>query len=214
MSRWMKVGGVAAGIFVLAFGGLFVILGLPFARLLMNDSPPAATTTSYVNPSGASLPLDAGSRISYGGAFNDPNYPSVKPHNGEDLNLGSASRTLGKPVFAAFSGTVVSSGIGKGCKKGAAGNNLVMIKTAAGFEIGYMHMNGDKILVRVGDIVEAGQQIGSIGSCGQSTGPHVHFEVTPGTDSDPWLLSIPWVEKYGKRWLDPTAFMAHFGIKL
>ena len=39
----------------------------------------------------------------------------------------------------------------------------------------YFHM--DKILVSVGQTVVTGDQIGTVGSTGRSTGPHLHFEV-------------------------------------
>lgn len=159
----------------------------------------------------AHLPLDPGYHVSDG--FADPR-PTLnigsKPHIGIDLVYGS--NTLGRPVYAAFSGVVVQSGYGGGCNK--SNNNPVMILTKEGFETGYLHMNGQQILVKKGDTVTAGQRIGSIGSCGQATGPHLHFEVTPANDHDAWLSSVKSVQKYGSTWLDPNAIMAHYGIKL
>ena len=159
----------------------------------------------------AHLPLDPGYHVSDG--FADPR-PSLsigsKPHIGIDMVYGSD--TLGKTVYAAFSGVVIQSGYGGGCN--ASNNNPVMILTKEGFEIGYLHMNGQQILVQKGDAVVAGQKIGSIGSCGQSTGPHLHFEVTPANDHDSWLSSVRSVIKYGSTWLDPEGVMAHYGVKL
>ena len=158
----------------------------------------------------AGLPLGPGYRVSDG--FNDPR-PNLsigsKPHIGIDLVYGSG--TLGKPVYAALSGVVIQSGYGGGCGKS---NNPVMILSKDGIEAGYLHMNGDNILVKKGDVVTAGQQIGAIGACGQVTGPHLHFEFTPGNDHDPWINSVTAVNKYGSIWLDPNAVMAHYGVKL
>ncbi|MDB5159972.1 MAG: Peptidase [Candidatus Saccharibacteria bacterium] len=157
------------------------------------------------------LPLDPGYHVSDG--FNDPR-PNLnigsKPHIGIDLVYGS--NTLGRPVYAAFSGTVVQSGYGGGCNKSS--NNPVMILSADGLETGYLHMNGQQILVKKGDTVVSGQRIGSIGSCGQATGPHLHFEVTSVSDHEAWLSTLTTVNKYGSVWLDPNAIMAHYGVKL
>lgn len=159
----------------------------------------------------AHLPLDPGYHVSDG--FADPR-PDLsigsKPHIGIDMVYGSNTR--GKPVYAAFSGVVVQSGFGGGCNK--SNNNPVMILSADGLEIGYLHMNGADITVKKGDHVAAGQQIGAIGSCGQSTGPHLHFEVTPVSDHDAWLSTVKSVQKYGSTWLDPEGVLAHYGVKL
>jgi len=194
---------------VLLFGGIFILLSALFFIPLVGER-----SSPLVMSDGATLPVDPGSSISFGGGFNDPFYPGNKPHKGVDLNFGSNYRTEGKPVYAAFSGRVITSGIGDGCKKGAAGDNTVTIVTPAGFKIGYMHMDGSDILVSVGDTVTAGEKIGAIGGCGEATGPHLHFEVSPGTDKESWLVWIPSVRKFGENWLDPVAFMAHYGIKL
>ena len=159
----------------------------------------------------AHLPLDPGYHVSDG--FADPR-PDLsigsKPHIGIDMVYGSNTR--GKPVYAALSGVVVQSGFGGGCNK--SNNNPVMILSADGLEIGYLHMNGADIIVKKGDHVAAGQQIGAIGSCGQSTGPHLHFEVTPVSDHDAWLSAVKSVQKYGSTWLDPEGVLAHYGVKL
>jgi|GEM_PF-1257143 len=176
----------------------------PNLCLLSAGVPSGGTGTAH-------LPLDPGYHVA--STFNDLR-PTLKigskPHIGIDLVY--SKDTLGRPVYAAFSGTVVQSGIGGGCNK--TNNNPVMILAKDGTQAGYLHMNGAKILVKKGDVVTAGQQIGSIGGCGQVTGPHLHFEFIPGTDHDPWIGSLKSVQKFGTTWLDPVGFMAHYGVNL
>ena len=85
-------------------------------------------------------------------------------HRGVDI----ASAT-GTPVLAADSGTVVSSGW-----QGGYGN-LVTIDHGNGFVTKYAHNSA--LLVSAGQKVQKGQQIARIGSTGNSTGPHLHFEI-------------------------------------
>ncbi|WP_162991280.1 peptidoglycan DD-metalloendopeptidase family protein [Biomaibacter acetigenes] len=85
-------------------------------------------------------------------------------HTGIDV---AADR--GTPIRASNSGTVTFAG-----RKGSYGN-LVIINHGGGFETYYAHASS--ILVSVGDKVEKGQQIATVGTTGRTTGPHVHFEV-------------------------------------
>ncbi len=92
-------------------------------------------------------------------------------HNGVDL-VKSGGGALGTPVIASKSGRVEvvqrsSSGYG----------NMVLINHGDGYKTRYAHMVKGSIKVSVGDYVEAGQTIGKVGSTGNSTGPHLHFEV-------------------------------------
>ena len=84
-------------------------------------------------------------------------------HQGIDI-AGSGS---GSPIFAVGSGTVVSS-IGHW----SVGNNVV-INHGNGYYTVYAHLNSK--LVGVGATVQKGQQIGTMGSTGRSTGTHLHF---------------------------------------
>lgn len=76
----------------------------------------------------------------------------------------------GTPIFAADSGTVIESGwtdVGYG--------QYVIIDHGNGFRTLYAHMS--KRLVSKGAKVQRGQKIGLVGSTGNSTGPHLHFEI-------------------------------------
>ncbi len=174
-----------------------------------NDLMKGASSQTCGEAAGAHLPLDPGYGVSDG--FNDPrDNESIgsHPHVGIDLVYGSNTR--GRPVYAAFSGTVIDSGYGQGC----SGNNPVEIVSSDGLTAWYLHMNGADILVKKGDTVKAGQKIGAIGACGQVTGPHLHFAFSPGNDHDAWIGSVETVQKFGVTWLDPVAVMAHYGVKL
>jgi murein DD-endopeptidase MepM/ murein hydrolase activator NlpD len=92
-------------------------------------------------------------------------------HTGLDLAV-----PLGTPVFAAADGVVVlarpmtdSSGLLVGY------GNYVVIQHDAGLKTLYGHLL--MIGVKEGDVVHRGQLIGLVGSTGNSTGPHTHFEV-------------------------------------
>jgi hypothetical protein len=65
--------------------------------------------------------------------------------------------------------------------------NLVEIDHGQGVMTRYGH--ADRLLVKAGEIVAQSQEIGTVGSTGKSTGPHLHFEVSKGGVSiDPKLL--------------------------
>ena len=92
-------------------------------------------------------------------------------HGGIDIVLGSGS-SAGIPVVASASGTVVTA------YSGWSGyGHTVVIDHGGGIQTRYAHMYPGSITVRVGQKVYQGQQIGRIGSTGNSTGPHLHFEV-------------------------------------
>ena len=78
----------------------------------------------------------------------------------------------GTPIFAIASGVVTSTGY-----DGAYGNKTVET-LPDGTEIWYCHQT--TIGVSVGEKVTQSEQIGTVGSTGHTTGPHVHIEVRPG----------------------------------
>ncbi|RPI48250.1 MAG: LysM peptidoglycan-binding domain-containing protein, partial [Chloroflexi bacterium] len=76
----------------------------------------------------------------------------------------------GTPVVAADHGYVILAG-----KDLAGAGNQVLIGHGNGFTTRYTHL--DTILVKTGDVVTKGQQIGTMGSTGQAPAPHLHFEI-------------------------------------
>lgn len=92
-------------------------------------------------------------------------------HGGLDI-VRSGGGTSGTPVVAAASGVVEVA------YSGYSGyGHTVVINHGGGIKTRYAHMYPGSITVRVGQYVSIGQQIGRIGSTGNSTGPHLHFEV-------------------------------------
>jgi LysM repeat protein len=83
-----------------------------------------------------------------------------------------ASRT-GVPILAADGGYVVAAG-----RDTWGYGNQVVIDHGNGYMTRYAHMQ--KIYVKAGQSVKKQQQIGTMGSTGRSTGPHLHFEVIQG----------------------------------
>ncbi|MGO1183964.1 MAG: M23 family metallopeptidase [Micrococcaceae bacterium] len=98
----------------------------------------------------------------------------------------------GTAILAVADGVVTVAGA-----SGGYGNLIVIEHTIGGQTVatGYAHMWDSGIHVAVGDRVSAGQHIGDVGSSGNSTGAHLHFEVRPGgthaaaIDPEPWLNS-------------------------
>lgn len=79
---------------------------------------------------------------------------------------------VGTPIVAIANGTITDTGWA-----GAYGNRTIMTLDD-GTEVYFCHQTS--IGVKPGDKVTAGQQIGTVGSTGNSTGPHLHLEVRPG----------------------------------
>jgi murein DD-endopeptidase MepM/ murein hydrolase activator NlpD len=93
------------------------------------------------------------------------------------------------PEYAAMDGVVLKAGAASGF------GQAVYILHENGDVTVYGHM--EKILVSVGDYVDAGQQIALLGMRGQSTGPHLHFEVHQGGINGKKIDPIPWLHERG-----------------
>lgn len=91
-----------------------------------------------------------------------------KGHTGVDIRAG-----YGAPVFAAHAGRVFATP-----RLGYSYGHHVKIAGTDGIQTIYAHLS--RILTKVGANVKAGTRIGNVGSTGNSSGPHLHFEVRPG----------------------------------
>ena len=86
-------------------------------------------------------------------------------HKGIDI-----AKDLGASVNASLDGTVIKAGYNNG-----GYGNLIVIQHGNNMKTYYAHLN--EIYVNVGDKVKKDDVIGVVGSTGNSTGPHLHFEL-------------------------------------
>jgi murein DD-endopeptidase MepM/ murein hydrolase activator NlpD len=103
-------------------------------------------------------------------------------HTGQDF-----AAPVGTPVRAASEGVVVSAE-----PAGPYGNRLV-IRHPGGVETWYCHLSA--FVSQRGDRVRAGQVVGKVGATGNTTGPHLHFEVRPRKDHP--IDPMPWLRAHG-----------------
>lgn len=123
--------------------------------------PPKAATGKFRSPTTGRLTSGYGARWG-------------TMHNGIDI-----ANSYGTPIYAADGGTVRTA-----CWQGGFGN-LIIIDHGNGFETYYGHSS--KILVCDGQKVAKGEKISLMGSTGNSTGSHVHFEIRKnGTPQNPY----------------------------
>ena len=133
--------------------------------------------------------------VEYSGTFGSPRAAGL--HGGIDLAAG-----VGRPIYAALDGTVTHAGADKreGVERkylpgGDTGPNgiYVSIKHDDDTTTKYLHLNS--VNVSVGETVTQGQQIGTLGNTGRSSGPHLHLHTYDSSDAviDPitWMTSHP-----------------------
>jgi murein DD-endopeptidase MepM/ murein hydrolase activator NlpD len=106
-------------------------------------------------------------------------------HQGQDIMAAA-----GTPVVSPRPGTVTW----RAYQTDGAGHYLV-VRADDGRDMVFMHLQDGSVLVRKGQAVAAGQQLGRVGSTGRSDGPHLHFEIWP----DGWYAGN------GSQPIDPLA---------
>lgn len=127
-------------------------------------------------------PLPGGAFRSGFGMRRHPILGYMRMHTGVDW---SAPR--GTPIIAAGDGVVLKAGWDKG-----GYGNQTLIQHPNGYVTSYNHQSAIAKGIKEGARVRQGQVIGWVGSTGQSTGPHLHYEViVNGNKVDPQRIRLP-----------------------
>ena len=142
--------------------------GLPVGGTCL--AVPAGEPTDGSGP--LTVPVAAGGYRLSSGFGDDGLLWSTGQHTGQDF-----AAPIGTPVVAAASGVV-------SIEHPAWAGNLVRIDHGGGVQTWYAHLS--RVDVQPGQTVSAGQRVGEVGDLGNTTGPHLHFEVRlDGSPVDP-----------------------------
>lgn len=120
----------------------------------------AGGTTSFVAPLKRNLVVTS----HYNPRRKHPVSGKIKAHNGTDYRCA-----IGDPVYSMLSGVV------KHAKMTGAAGNMVVVEHATGEKSLYMHLNS--ISVRYGEKLATGEKLGTCGTTGTSTAPHLHVAI-------------------------------------
>ncbi|GGK39733.1 peptidoglycan DD-metalloendopeptidase family protein [Nocardia camponoti] len=160
---------------------------------------PSVTATPQlaagVGPLRRTLPLESG-KFTVSDVFG--------ARGGQHLGVDMAAAD-GTTIYSVSDGRVVAAGPASGF-----GNWIVVDSVdtnGRAYSAVYGHMWATGVKVRTGETVTAGQPIGMVGSAGESSGPHLHFEIVPGgrftggrqIDPLPWLDGAPTPDVGGAR---------------
>lgn len=124
-------------------------------------SPPAVTSGTFMRPATGRVTSEYGQRW---GTL----------HSG--IDIGKNGRTGDVPIVASAAGTVIRANY-----SGSYGNVVMISHYIDGKVMTTVYAHQERLIVSSGDQVEKGQIIGYMGNTGQSTGPHLHFEIHEGT---------------------------------
>ena len=150
-------------------------------------------------------PID-GARISSGyGMRRHPILGYSKMHKGADF-----AAPTGTPIYAAGDGTIAYAGI-----KGGYGNYVAVTHNDT-YTTAYGHASRIAANIRVGKKVKQGDVIAYVGSTGNSTGPHLHYEILQsGTQVNPSSVKFAGLDKLsGKKLASFKAFKNSIASKL
>ncbi|MDQ0582607.1 M23 family metallopeptidase [Streptomyces rishiriensis] len=176
----MAVGAVALG--------ASVVLGTGVASAAAPAAAPAAAKTA----ASAASWIDPVKKYTLSAGYAQAGAMWQSTHSGQDFAVPSGTK-----VMAAHGGTVVKAG-GNGAGDGPAYGNAIVIKHANGVYSQYAHLS--HINVKVGQIVKTGQKIALSGNTGNSSGPHLHFEIRTTAN-------------YGSA-INPVTFLHSKGVKV
>ncbi|MFF2410566.1 M23 family metallopeptidase [Streptomyces sp. NPDC058092] len=129
------------------------------------------------------------SRYGLSASFGNDGSRWAHKHSGQDFAV-----PIGTKVKAAHGGTVVKAGPNGG-GDGPAYGNAVVIKHANGTYSQYAHLS--QIDVRIGETVKTGEKIALSGNTGNSSGPHLHFEIRHTADYGSAVNPVSFLHKKG-----------------
>ncbi|MFC9848051.1 M23 family metallopeptidase [Streptomyces sp. NPDC060223] len=179
---------------VLAVGlGASVVLGAGVAAAASSSATVTAASVSQAKAATKATKaawVDPVKKYTLSASFAQAGTMWSSTHSGQDFAVAT-----GTPVVAAHGGTVVKAGP-NGAGDGPAYGNAIVIKHGNGTYSQYAHLS--KINVKVGQVVTTGQRIALSGSTGNSSGPHLHFEIRTTAN-------------YGSA-VDPVAFLRSKGV--
>ncbi len=115
-------------------------------------------------------------------------------HSGIDLTSGTTIVAVAKGKVTACRNTI------KGYTETYGSGNYVTLYHGNNIYTTYCHMRYGSVKVKVGDIVETGQELGTKGTTGYSTGEHLHYGVKVNgsyVDPKPYLLGTKDIPQYG-----------------
>lgn len=125
----------------------------------------------------------------------------------------------GEPLLAPAAGVVVKAindvPENRPGTRGRAGGNGLIIDHGFSEYTSLWHAVRGSVTVKVGDYVEAGQQVGRVGNSGRSTGPHIHMHVTGDINIPrPFGVPAPFVDVYvNGRWRDRVMPVRHDEVR-
>ena len=183
------VGGLFSG-FKSVFKGVKTVVGagMTAAGVLTADPLLALAGTAVMGTGGASSGFGASFGAKGGAGDTQSPLPGMSvttPYGAKDANMWKGSNNkhtgqdyaapIGTDVQVVADGTIIDEGLS------ADYGIYVQVDHGGGYQTIYGHLS--KKLVKVGDSVKKGKVIGKVGSTGNVTGPHLHFEVRKGKNN-------------------------------
>jgi LysM repeat protein len=141
---------------------------VPNVDLVVEESKKATKSIAKASSKSSTVASSGSSNWMNKPVKNGRKTQGIHGHNGIDFGAST-----GTPIYAVANGTVIIAKDGGGWNGGYG--NYVVIKHSNGVQTLYAHMN--TVAVTSGESVSQGNQIGSVGNTGKSTGAHLHFEV-------------------------------------